>query len=132
MDILASAGPWLYPLAAVALGLVLTAVRVLSVIRSSAPVPPAGPPHHAVVAWGALGAVVGLAGTVVGGARLGEGLQAVVGPGDVDAARLLEILHEGSLVVASPAAVGLGLLSLSLICWLVLGFLLNRRLAGTP
>ena len=129
MDILSLAGPWAYPLAVVALGLAISVVRALLTIRSAGPVPPAGPPHHATVAWGALGAVVGLMGTVVGVGRLGEGLRSVVGTEDADVVRVLDILREGSMVAATPAAVGLGLLSLSLLSWLGLGFLLNRRAA---
>lgn len=130
MDILASAGPWAYPLGVMALCLLGSIVRAATVIRSDAPVPPAGPPHHAVIVWGTLSGVVGLLGTVVGVARLTEGVQAIVGSDAPALETVLEVLRSGAIVTASPVVLGLTLFAASLVAWLVLGVALNRR-AGT-
>lgn len=132
MDILASAGPWTYPLGAMALCLLGSVVRAAIVIRSEDPVPPAGPPHHAVVVWGILAGVVGLLGTVVGVTRLVEGVQAVAGSDTPDLEAVLEVLRQGALITGSPFALGLVLFALSLAAWLVLGFVLNRRVGDGP
>lgn len=130
MDILASAGPWAYPLGAMALCLLGSVVRAATVIHSDAPVPPAGPPQHAVVVWGVLAGVVGLLGTVVGVARLIEGVQAIAGSDSPDLETVLDVLRRGAIVTASPVALGLTIFAASLVAWLALGFALNRR-AGT-
>ncbi|MDX1645717.1 MAG: hypothetical protein R3304_01135 [Longimicrobiales bacterium] len=130
MDFLTSTGPWLYPLAALAVCLLASVLRAIVVIRSSRPVPPAGPPHHPVLAWGALGLVVGLLGTVVGVARLGQAARPLLGGGGgADLERLLDVVERGAIVVVSPLGVGLALFTLSLVFWLALGFALNRTVS---
>lgn len=129
MEILASAGPWTYPLGAMALCLVGSVVRAATVIRSDTPVPAAGPPHHAVVVWGILAGVVGLLGTVLGVARLIEGAQTIAGSDAPDLAAILDVLRRGAIVTASPVALGLALFAASLVAWLGLGFALNRRVS---
>ena len=126
MDILSAAGPWTYPLGVMALCLLASVARAATVIRSDQPVPPAGPPHHAVVVWGILAAVVGLLGTVVGLARLAEGVQAVAGSEAPELEAVLGVLRQGAVVTASPVTLGLALFAISLAAWLVLGFALNR------
>lgn len=110
-----------------ALCLLGSIVRAATVIRSDAPVPPAGPPHHAVVVWGVLSGVVGLLGTVVGVARLFEGVQAIAGSDAPDLETVLEVLRRGAIVTASPVTLGLTLFAVSLVAWLALGFAINRR-----
>ena len=131
VTLLSSTGPWLYPLAAAAACLVGSVVRAFLVIRSDRPVPPAGPPHHAVLVWGVLAVVVGLLGTVVGSARLALGARAVAGPEETDLQAMMDVVWSGAVVVISPVTLGLALLCFSLVCWLLLGFALNRSVEST-
>lgn len=130
MEAISSAGPWIYPLLAVLAGLLGSIVRAAVVIRSSEPVPPAGPPHHAVVVWGVLGLVVGLIGTVVGFGRLALGARTAAGGDRPELEAVLGVLFEGALVIVTPVTLGLWLLTASLVAWLVLGLLLNRARGG--
>lgn len=127
MDVFSSAGPWIYPLLAVLAGLLGSIARTLLVIRSSEPVPPAGPPHHTVVVWGVLGLVVGLIGTLVGLGRLALGARAAAGGERAEIEAVLEVLLDGALVIVTPVTLGLWLFTVSLVAWLVLGFVLNWR-----
>lgn len=131
MDIVASAGPWIYPLVAVAALMVVAILRAWSIIFSDEPLPPA-PPHNAVVAWGAVALLVGFLGTVVGIARLTGGLQAVFEDVDPEIDTVLELLAEGAAVVAGPVVIGLGLLIASVLAWMLLGWLLNVRRREPP
>lgn len=127
MDVFTSAGPWIYPLLAALAGLLGSIARASVVIRSSESVPPAGPPHHTVVVWGVLGLVVGLIGTLVGLGRLALGARAAAGGERAEIEVVLEVLLDGALVIVTPVTLGLWLFTSSLVAWLVLGFVLNRR-----
>lgn len=127
MQTLSSAGPWIYPLGALALCLLLSIGRALVVIRSDDPLPPAGPPHHTVLVWGALGLVVGLAGMLVGLGRLAAGIRAVLRSEGTEVEAVADMMMPGLVVVAAPATLGLVVLATALVAWLGLGFLLNRR-----
>ena len=130
MDLLAATGPWLYPLLAVAACLALAVVRAALAIRALGDrPPPAGPPHTAVVAWGVLGGVVGLLGTVVGFGRLALGARAAAGGGESpEPEAMLAVLWEGVLVIVTPVTLGLWLFTASIIAWLLLQFMLGRKL----
>lgn len=129
MDLLTATGPWLYPLLGVAVCLAISVVRAAIVIRTleDGP-PPAGPPHTAVVAWGVLGGVVGLLGTVVGFGRLAIGARAAAGAERADLDAMLAVMWEGVLVVVTPVTLGLWLFTASIVAWLVLQFLFGRKL----
>jgi hypothetical protein len=129
MNLLAASGPWLYPLLAVAACLAITVVRAAVVIRAldDAP-PPAGPPHTAVVAWGVLGGVVGLLGTLVGFGRLAVGARVAAGAERPELEEMLAVMWEGVLVIVTPFMLGLWLFTASIVAWLVLQLMLGRRL----
>lgn len=130
VDVLGSLGPWLYPLGAVGLCLIATTGRaVLTIARLTDGLPASGAPHHAVVAWGALGLVVGLLGTVIGFGRVAVGARAATGAERAELESMLAMMWDGVLVIVTPVTVGLWLFTVSLVTWLALQFWINRKLA---
>jgi hypothetical protein len=129
MNLVAAAGPWLYPLLAVAACLVLSIVRATVIIAGLDGAPhPAGPPHLPVLAWGVLAVVVGLLGTVVGFGRLALGIREETAAIRVELTTMLDMVWAGATVVLTPVALGLCLFTLSILAWLLLQFMLGRRL----
>lgn len=127
MDLLTATGPWLYPLLAVALCILGAAARAAWVIRHSEGVmPAAGAPHHSVIVWGVLGAVVGLLGTVIGFGRVAIGARAAAGTELTEPEAMLSIMWDGTLVIVTPVTLGLWLFTSSLIVWLLLDWGLKR------
>ena len=127
-DLLSAAGPWVYPLAAVALFLVGSAIRAGLAIASSAGVMPAsGPPHHPIIVWGVLGVVVGLLGTAIGFARVAVGARSAAGGDFSDVEAMLTVFWDGVLVIMTPLTLGLWLFGMSLLVWLVLDWVLKRK-----
>ncbi len=123
-------GPWLYPLAVVGLGLLVTIIRACKVISELTDrLPASGAPHHAVLAWGVLGAVVGLLGTVVGFGRVALGARAATGAERAELEAMLAVMWDGALVIVTPVTMGLWLFTTSLAVWLALQFWINRRLS---
>jgi hypothetical protein len=130
MDLLTSTGPWLYPLVAVGLCLLGAVLRAAMVIRSmDDKLPAAGAPHHAVIVWGVLGGVVGLLGTVIGFGRVAVGARAVTGSERAELEAMLSVMWEGVMVIVTPVTLGLWLFTGSLVAWLVLQFMVNRKLS---
>lgn len=127
-DLLSAAGPWVYPLAAVALCLLGGAIRAALTIAGSAGIMPAsGPPHHSIIVWGVLGLVVGLLGTVIGFARVAVGARSAAGGDFSDFEAMLTVLWDGVLVIMTPVTLGLWLFTMSLVVWLVLDWVLKRK-----
>ena len=126
-DLLGATGPWIYPLAAVAVCLVASAVRAAVVVYGSEGVLPAsGAPHHAVIVWGVLGVGVGLLGSAIGFARVAVGARAAAGGDFSEFEAMLAILWDGVLVIMTPLTVGLWIFSVSLVLWLGLDLALKR------
>ena len=124
-------GPWLYPLAGVGLCLLAAVVRaVVMVARMEGRLPASGPPHHAVLAWGVLGGVVGLLGTVVGFGRMALGVRAATGAERAELEAMFAVLWDGALVIATPVTVGLWLFTTALVCWLGLYYWIEARLGS--
>lgn len=131
MELVSRAGPWVYPLLGIGLCLLVAIVRAAIVIMSMDRGPhPAGPPHNTVIAWGVLGGVVGLLGTLVGFARLAVSARQATGAQRVDLEALLDVLWGGAAVIVAPVTLGLWLFSVAVVAWLVLQYLLGRRVGG--
>ncbi len=129
MDVLSALGPWLYPLVIVALCLIGTVTRaVLTIARLTDELPASGAPHHAVLAWGVLGGVVGLLGTVIGFGRVAVGARAATGAERAELEAMLAVMWDGVLVIVTPVTMGLWLFTTSLVAWLALQFWINRKL----
>lgn len=128
-DLLSSLGPWLYPLAVVGLCLLVAIVRAGVVVsRLGDALPAAGAPHHSVLAWGVLGGVVGLLGTVIGFGRVAVGARAATGAERAELEAMLAVMWDGVLVIVTPVTMGLWLFTTSIVAWLVLQFWIGRRL----
>lgn len=128
-DILLAAGPWLYPLVAVAVCLAASAIAAgLAIARSEGSMPASGPPHHPVLAWGVLGVVLGLLGTAIGFAQVAGGARAAAGGDFSELEAMLAVLWDGVLVIMTPLMLGLGLFTLALTAWLVLDLVLKRTI----
>ena len=123
-------GPWLYPLGIVALCLSGTMIRaVLTIGRLTDELPASGAPHHAVLAWGVLGVVVGLLGTVIGFGRVAVSARAAAGAERAELEAMLAVMWDGVLVIVTPVTMGLWLFTISLVAWLALQFWINRKLS---
>lgn len=128
-DLLAAAGPWVYPLAVVALCLVGSTIRAgLAITRSEGAMPVSGPPQHAVIVWGALSVVVGLLGTAIGFARVAVGARAAAGGDFSEFEAMFAVLWDGVLVIMTPITLGLWLFCVSLVTWLALDWALKRKI----
>ena len=122
-------GPWIYPLAGVGACLLLTIARAtLLVAQLEEELPASGAPHHTVLAWGVLGGVVGLLGTVIGFGRVAVGARAATGAERTELEAMLAVMWEGVLVIVTPVTMGLWLFTASLVAWLALQFWINRKL----
>ena len=130
MEMIGSLGPWLYPLLAVGACLVGTIVRACVVIAQlDEGLPASGAPHHPVLAWGVLGGVVGLLGTVIGFGRVAVGARAATGAERAELEAMLAVMWDGVLVIVTPVTMGLWLFTTSLVVWLALQFWINRKLS---
>ena len=128
MEFLNSTGPWMYPLLAVAVCLIVSVVRAAIIISAAdGEMPRAGPPHHAVVVWGVLGGVVGLLGTVIGFGRVAVGARAVTGAERAELEAMLAVMWDGVMIIVTPVTLGLWLFTASLVAWLVLQYMLGRK-----
>jgi O-antigen ligase len=127
MDVLTSTGPWMYPLLGVGLCLLIAIVRAAITIYATDGESPGGGPHHSVIIWGVLGGVVGLLGTVIGFGRVAVGARAETGGERAELASMLAVMWDGVAVIVTPVTLGLWLFTLSLLAWLVLQFLYQRR-----
>jgi len=128
LDLAISAGPWLYPLVALAGAMVLAIGRAALVINQlDSGSSRLAPPHHAVLAWGVLSVVVGLLGTVIGLGRLAAGVR-TSGGDRAELEQMMALMLDGMHVVMSPLAIGLSLLTISLVAWLALDFMVSRKL----
>lgn len=129
MDFVTTLGPWMYPLAGVAVLLVADAVRAAVVVASMERSAPAyGAPHHTVLGWGVLAAVVGLLGTVVGFGRVALGARAATGAERAQLEGMLALMWEGVRVIVTPSIAGLALFTFALVAWLLLQYAFALRL----
>ena len=129
METLSTLGPWIYPLAGVGLCLLAASVRAGVVVASmEESLPASGAPHHAVLAWGVLGVVVGLLGTVIGFGRVAIAARAAAGSDLEELEAMLALMWDGVLVIVTPVTMGLWLFTSALIVWLGLDVWMKRRL----
>ena len=129
MNLLSATGPWMYPLLGAAACLLAAIVHATVVtLRTEKEDRPVAPAHHAVLAWGVLGAVVGLLGTLVGFGRVALGAREATGAGREDLEAMMTVLWDGAVVIVPPVIAGLWLFSMSVVAWLVLHYLLRSRL----
>jgi hypothetical protein len=129
MDLLTAAGPWMYPLLAVGACLFASIVHAAVVIATGDSAHPAGPPHHAVLAWGVLAGVVGLLGTVIGFGKVAIGARAATGAERAELEAMLAVMWDGVLVIVTPVTIGLWLFTAALVAWIGLHYL-HRFKAG--
>ena len=127
MQMLTATGPWMYPLLGLGLCLLLSMGRAALLVGRADGMPAAGPPHHAVLAWGVLGLVVGLLGTVIGFGRLAIGARAASGAERADLEAMLAVMWDGALIIVTPVTLGLWLFTAALAAWLVLQYALELK-----
>lgn len=119
----------MYPLLVAAACLLAAIVHAtLVTLRTEKGDRPIAPAHHAVLAWGVLGAVVGLLGTLVGFGRVALGAREATGAGREDLEAMMTVLWDGAVVIVPPFIAGLWIFSMSVVAWLVLHYLLRSRL----
>ena len=129
MDFLTTLGPWMYPLAGVAVLLVADIVRAaVSIVAMDGALPASGAPHHSVLGWGVLAGVVGLLGTVVGFGRVAVGARAATGAERAELEGMLALMWEGVMVIVTSAIAGLALFTIALAAWLLLQYAINVKL----
>lgn len=128
MQVFTTLGPWIYPLAAVGVCTLLQTVfaaRSIAGVESGAA--PMHAPHHAIVAWGFLGCVIGAAGSLIGLGKLAVGARAIGGSEPAELEAMLDVFWDGVIVIGGPVVVGIGLLTISLVAWLGLDHLLRSK-----
>ncbi len=129
MELINATGPWMYPLLAVGACLLASIIRSAMVIGSlDSELPAGGAPHHSVIVWGVLGLVVGLLGTVIGFGRVAVGARAATGAERAELEAMLAVMWDGVMVIVTPVTLGLWLLTVALVAWLGLQFLVSRTL----
>ena len=129
MDFLTTLGPWMYPLAGVAVLLVADIVRaVVTTAGLDGALPASGPPHNTVLVWGVLAGGVGLLGTVVGFGRVAVGARAATGAERAELEGMLALMWEGVMVIVTPAIAGLALFTIALAAWLLLQYAITLKL----
>jgi hypothetical protein len=116
-------GPWVYPLGAIAVVLFADAVRAGVALAARDGAAMRASPHHTVLGWGVLAAVVGLLGTTIGFGRLLTGARVAAGGDRAELEGVLEVLQAGAIVSVAPAVVGLGLFTAAVCAWLALQYL---------